>query len=530
MTSPPTTIPAVLARAAATRPDDLAVVDPGPDGLTLTTAALAAAAHTAARALAAAGVGPGDRVAIWAPNSARWVIAALATHLRGAALVPINTRYKGAEAADILARSRARVLFTTEGFLGACYTAQLRAAATPLPDLATIVVDLPPGTPPIPDTLPWDAFLTRAAATLPDAITTTADAVAPDDVCDIMFTSGTTGAPKGVLATHGATTRAFTDWGALVGLRRGDRYLVVVPFFHSFGYKAGWLAALIAGATIYPQPVFDVDCVLDRVARERITVLPGPPTLYHSLLAHPRRATADLSPLRLAVTGAAAVPVELVRRMRRELGLSTVLTGYGLTESTGVATLCRAGDDDDTVATTSGRAMPGVEVAIVDPAGAPLPAGTPGEVVIRGYNVLPGYLDDPAATAAAVDAGGWLHTGDVGVLDDRGYLRITDRLKDMFIVGGFNAYPAEIENVLLRHPGIAQVAVVGAPDPRLGEIGVAFVVPRPGATLSADALIAWSRDQMANFKVPRRVVLVDALPLNATGKVLKYELRARAAT
>jgi acyl-CoA synthetase (AMP-forming)/AMP-acid ligase II len=229
------------------------------------------------------------------------------------------------------------------------------------------------------------------------------------------------------------------------------------------------------------------------------------------------------------VTGAAVVPVELVRRMSSELGFATVLTGYGLTESTGVATLCRAGDDAETVATTSGRAMPGVEVTVVDDAGAPVPAGTPGEVMIRGYNVMRGYLDDAAATAEAIDSAGWLRTGDVGVLDDRGYLRITDRIKDMFIVGGFNAYPAEIENLLLAHPGIAQVAVVGAPDPRLGEVGVAFVVARPGVTLDPTELLAWSRDRMANYKVPRRFELVDALPLNATGKVLKYELRARAA-
>jgi acyl-CoA synthetase (AMP-forming)/AMP-acid ligase II len=277
--------------------------------------------------------------------------------------------------------------------------------------------------------------------------------------------------------------------------------------------------------------VFDVDRVLETIGRERITMLPGPPTLYQSILDHPRRGEHDLSSLRLAVTGAAVVPVELIRRMRSELTFRTVLTAYGLTESTGVVTMCRQGDEPEVIATTSGRAIPGIEVAVVgdEPAAAPLPVGEPGEIVVRGYTVMRGYFEDPEATAEAIDAGGWLHTGDIGVMDPAGNVRITDRKKDMFIVGGFNAYPAEIEGMLLRHAGVAQVAVVGMPDERLGEVGVAFVVPRPSAdpgTLAED-LAAWARGTMANYKVPRRVEVVEALPLNASGKVLKTELRAR---
>jgi acyl-CoA synthetase (AMP-forming)/AMP-acid ligase II len=248
-----------------------------------------------------------------------------------------------------------------------------------------------------------------------------------------------------------------------------------------------------------------------------------------ALLAHEGRAKADLSSLRLAVTGAAAIPVELVKRMRSELGFETVITAYGLTESSGTVTMCLPDDDSETIATTSGRAIPGVEVRCVDPQGRELPPGAPGEIVVRGCNVVRGYLDVPAETAKAVDADGWLHTGDVGVMDARGYLRITDRIKDMFIVGGFNCYPAEIENLMYRHPGIAQVAVVGVPDERMGEVGVAFVVLRPGAELSAEEIVAWCREQMANYKVPRRVEITAALPTNASGKVLKYELRRRAA-
>jgi acyl-CoA synthetase (AMP-forming)/AMP-acid ligase II len=321
--------------------------------------------------------------------------------------------------------------------------------------------------------------------------------------------------------------RAYDAWATEVGLREGDRYLIVNPFFHCFGLKAGILACLIKGATIVPHPVFDVPSVMRRVDAERITMLPGPPAVYQTILDHPDLDRFDLSSLRLAVTGAATVPVEMIRRMASELTFRTIVTGYGLTEATGIATMCRHTDDPETIAHTAGRAIPGVEVAVVDEKGHALAAGSPGEVVVRGYNVMAGYFGDPAATAAAVDADGWLHTGDVGVLDERGYLRITDRIKDMFTVGGFNAYPAEIENVLNEHPAVGQVAVVGVPDHRLGEVARAFVVPREGAAIDEAALIAWARDRMANYKVPRSVEVVDALPLNASGKVLKYVLRQR---
>jgi acyl-CoA synthetase (AMP-forming)/AMP-acid ligase II len=275
-------------------------------------------------------------------------------------------------------------------------------------------------------------------------------------------------------------------------------------------------------------PVFDVDAALAMIPAERISMFPGPPTLYQSLLNHPKLGDADLSSLRLAVTGAAVIPVDLVRQMREVLGFETVITGYGLTEATGIAAMCRYDDDAETIATTSGRAIPDVEVAVVDDGGVEVPTGEPGEVVVRGYNVMQGYFEDPEQTAEAIDADGWLHTGDIAVMDDRGYLRITDRKKDMFIVGGFNAYPAEIESLLLAHPGIAQAAVVGVPDDRLGEVGVAFVVAKPDASLDGDEVVAWARDAMANFKVPRRVEVVESLPLNASGKVLKFELREKA--
>jgi acyl-CoA synthetase (AMP-forming)/AMP-acid ligase II len=319
--------------------------------------------------------------------------------------------------------------------------------------------------------------------------------------------------------------RAYTAWSDVIGLEEGDRYLIVNPFFHAFGLKAGILACLLKGATIIPHPVFDVPSVMQRIGEEKVTMLPGPPAIYQTILDHPDLAAYDLSSLRLAVTGAATVPVEMIRRMREELTFKNIVTGYGLTEATGIATMCRHDDDLDIIATTSGRAIPDVEVRVVDEQGAPVAVGEPGEVVIRGYNVMAGYFGDETATKETIDADGWLHTGDIGVMDEAGNLKITDRTKDMFIVGGFNAYPAEIEQMMMRHPTVGQVAVVGVPDQRMGEVGRAFVVPRAGATVDSDELLAWCREQMANYKVPRAIEVLDALPLNASGKVLKYQLR-----
>jgi acyl-CoA synthetase (AMP-forming)/AMP-acid ligase II len=294
-----------------------------------------------------------------------------------------------------------------------------------------------------------------------------------------------------------------------------------------FGYKAGWLASLLQGATIVPVPVFDVARVLSLVETERITVLPGAPTIYRSILDHPERGSFDLHTLRVAVTGAADVPVELIRQMRAELPFRSILTGYGLTEA-GTCTGSRPDDDAETIATTAGRAMPGLEIIIADADGREVERGATGELLVRGYSVMRGYLDAPEATAAAIDARGFLHTGDLATMDDRGYVRIVGRSKDMLIVGGFNVYPAEVENALLAHDAIGQVAVIGVPDPRMGEVAMAYVVPAPGRSVDPDAIIGWARERLANYKVPRYVVSVAELPINASGKVLKNELRARA--
>jgi acyl-CoA synthetase (AMP-forming)/AMP-acid ligase II len=512
----------------------------------LTFVELLAAAENACAACLACGIERGDRVAIWAPNLWSWVVAALGASFAGAVLVPINTRFKGKEARFILEKTRARLLFTVDEFLGTDYVGLVEREGGPrtpdrplpgLPQLERVILLSGQRN----DALSWDDFTALAAHVAKPSVRERADGIAGEDVSDILFTSGTTGQPKGVMTTHAQNIRAFSSWSEVVGLRAGDRYLIVNPFFHAFGYKAGWLACLLSGATILPHAVFDVPAVLERIARDRVTVLPGPPTLYQSLLAHPDRPRYDLSGLRLAVTGAASIPVELVRRMKEELGFDTVITGYGLTEACGIATMCRFDDDLETIATTSGRAIPDVRVKTVTSEGRDAAPGEPGEVLISGYNVMLGYFEEAERTRETLTEDGWLMTGDIGVLDERGYLRITDRKKDLFIVGGFNCYPAEVERLMLQHRNVAQVAVIGVPDPRLGEVGLAFVVPHPSVFPKRDGfnepeasaefvaeLSAWCREHMANYKVPRRIELVSELPLNASGKVTKDVLRERA--
>jgi acyl-CoA synthetase (AMP-forming)/AMP-acid ligase II len=451
-------------------------------------------------------------------------------------LVPLNTRFKGADAAFILRQSGARMLFTVDGFLGNDYPAlldQAVAAGDKVPELERVVIlrtgdgtekrTTAKGDP----VVGWDVFLQEGGACSADVAAGRTASITAGDLSDLVFTSGTTGRPKGAMSTHGQTLRTFATWAEVVGLRRGDRYLIVNPFFHTFGYKAGILACLMTGATMFPEPIFDVDLVVQRVEAEGISVLPGPPTIFQTILDHPDRKGFDLSTLRLVVTGAAVVPVEMVRGLWEDLGVETVLTAYGLTEATGTVTMCRRGDSAEVIAGTSGRAIPDVDVRIVDTAGIEVPRGEAGEIVVRGYNVMRGYFNDAEATDEAIDIEGWLHTGDVGTMDEAGNVTITDRLKDMYVSGGFNVYPAEVEAVLRLHPGVGQVAVVGVPDRRLGETGLAVVVPAAGAGADEleEGLLGWAKERLANYKVPRRMVTVESLPVNASAKVLKRELR-----
>jgi acyl-CoA synthetase (AMP-forming)/AMP-acid ligase II len=467
--------------SAADRFGDAEAVVDGP--VRLTFSEVVERIRCAAGAFAELGVQKGDRVAVWAPNCAGWIIAAFGLLTAGGVLVPVNTRFKPEEAADIIGRSGAKAVLVQKGFLGLDYTAP---AGVPVIDLNSDF--LSSGSP----------FQQPVAGT---------------DISDIIFTSGTTGRPKGARMNHRQTLRMYEEWATLADLREGDRYLMINPYFHTFGLKAGLIASFLRGATMLPVAVFDIDRVVELIAAERITMLPGPPTLYHSLLAVDDKD--KLATLRAGVTGAADIPVELVHRIHDELPFQTLMTGYGLTEA-GNVTLSRPGDSFEDVATTAGLPCEDIEVRVADD----------GEVHVRGYGVMQGYLDDPVATAEAIDADGWLRTGDLGSFTESGRLRIVGRKKDMFIVGGFNAYPAEIEGFLLEHPAVAQAAVIGVPDERMGQVGKAFIVRKDGkAVVSGDELIAWSRDRMAGFKVPRFVEFLDELPLNATGKVMKDKLR-----
>jgi HIP---CoA ligase len=479
MTGPWETIPEMVLSAADRFGDAEAVVD-GP--LRLSFAEVVDRIRCAAGAFAGLGIEKGDRVAIWAPNSAEWLIAAFGLLTAGGVLVPVNTRFKTEEAADVIGRSGAKAVLVQKGFLGQDYTAP---AGVPVIDLKS-------------------EFLSTGSPFHCD--------VAGDDISDIIFTSGTTGRPKGARMNHRQTLRMYEEWATLADLREGDRYLMINPYFHTFGLKAGLIASFLRGATMLPVAAFDIDRVVELIEAERITMLPGPPTLYHSLLA-----VADkdkLATLRAGVTGAADIPVELVRRIHDELPFQTLMTGYGLTEA-GNVTLSRPGDSFEDVATTAGLPCEDIEVRTADDS----------EVLVRGYGVMQGYLDDPVATAEAIDADGWLHTGDLGSFTASGRLRIVGRKKDMFIVGGFNAYPAEIEGFLLEHPSVAQAAVIGVPDERLGQVGKAFVVVKGNDGVTSEDLISWSRQRMAGFKVPRYVEFLDELPLNATGKVMKDQLQ-----
>lgn len=524
------TIPAELRAAAAQTPDAEAVID---GDTRLTYAELAAAADRFARGLMAHGLKAGDRVALWAPNSARWVVAAFGILTAGGVLAPINTRFKGAEARYAIDKVRARMLVVDDSFLGSGYLAMVRdtddarpTADRPIaacPSVTTVIaLDRNPagdGT-----TVTYDDLGTAGAAVGRDEVDARVAAVRPDDVSDILFTSGTTGFPKGAMVTHRSNLLVYLSWCEMAGLRSGDRYLLVNPFFHSFGYRAGILSCLVRRATMVPMAVFDATATMDLIARERITVFPGAPTIYTTLLDHPDLSDYDLSSVRLAVTGATVVPVPLIRRMRDELGFQTVITAYGLTECTGTATVCPPDTDDERISTSCGTAIDGVELRISAPDGTELAAGDQGEILVRGVNVMVGYFEDPAATAGAVDADGWLHTGDIGWMDADGYLRITDRIKDVFMVGGFNVYPAEVERVIREHPAVSDAAVVGVPDDRMGEVGYAYVQLRPGAVATGQELMAYCAEHMANFKRPRHLDIVAELPRTASGKIQKFRL------
>jgi acyl-CoA synthetase (AMP-forming)/AMP-acid ligase II len=464
----------------------------------------------AVRGFMAWGVRPGDRVGLCASNSAGWMVSALGIQGAGGVLVPLNTRFKGAELGYILERSGASGV-VLEG----------RAEREPMIRES--------GTSPerwlgLDDAAQWQGFLAAGATVSEQAARSQIASVAADDVSDILFTSGTTGYPKGVMFTHGQSLRAYGELGVGFAFRPQDRFLLIPPFFHALGYKSGWFAALLHGGLVLPERRFEPRAMTDRVARDRVTMMIGPPTIFNELLAQADRQ--DLSSLRLAVPSATNVSPDLVRQMRDRLGIE-VLTGYGLTESSAICTYSRAGDDPELVADSVGRPAPGVEVVVVDDDDRPVPTGDVGNILVSGYVVMSGYWDDPDATEEVLTRDGRLRTGDLGSLDEHGFLHITGRKKDVILVGGFNVYPAEVERLLLLHPGVAEVAVVGVSDARLGEVPCAFIVPVPGVALTTEECFEWARGHMANFKVPRHYEIVAELPKNSSMKIIRAQLRER---
>ncbi|MFE3449317.1 AMP-binding protein [Nonomuraea sp. NPDC059194] len=479
------TIPRMLRDQAERHPD-------APVTLEFGMAALRERAQVVARALIAQGVRHGDRVAIWGPNDLSWVVNAFGVWDAGAVLVPISARAKRLEAAELAHRMGVSVLISEHR----------------LPSV------------------PAFEGVRHAMASVAEA-EARALAVRGDDLCEIMSTSGTTGTPKGVMLDHAQTLRGYWDWSEIVSLREGDRYPVIAPFAHGFGLNAGLLACVLRGATMMPVASFSPDALMTLIESGRITILAGPPTLFARLLDEldrPDGRPRDVSSLRVAICGAASVPASLVTRLVERVGLDRVINAYGLMEGT-VVSMTRHDDPVEVIAGSAGRPVPGIEVKIVDEAGKEVPRGERGEILQRGYGVMRGYWGEPDKTAEVIDADGWLHTGDIGVLDPAGNLTIVDRKKELYIVNGFNVSPAEVESLLLKEGSLAQAAVIGVPNDRSGEAGWAYVVPRAGADVSEEGIRAWAKANMADYKVPRRVFVLDELPVNATGKLDKIALR-----
>jgi acyl-CoA synthetase (AMP-forming)/AMP-acid ligase II len=490
----------------------------------LTFDELARASREAAMALLKLNVARGDRIAIWGVNSAEWIIAALAIQAVGGVLVPIGTRLRGREARGILEVSGASIVFCDRGFGDFNYVNALTAMDIVAPRRIVVL-----------DENSDDDGVVIGLARLREA-DLKADTSAldrriaegsGDDLADIIFTSGTTGKPKGVPMTCTQSLAACqAQQEDISGFTSDDVLAVTFPFAHNAGYRAGWQIALLHGVQVLPISVVHAGELLRLIESERVTYLPVVVAVAQALIAHPDREKHDLSSLRLVATGGTTIPVKLVEDLLQYLGANTIVqASYGLTEAAGSVTATRPDDPPKVISTTAGRPLRSLEVRILDTDGQEVANGEIGEIAVRGPQVLKSYYDDPEASSTALTEDGFLLTGDAGSFDSAGNLRITDRIKDMYLVGGFNCYPAEIEHMIGQMQGVQNVAVIGVDDERLGQVGKAFVVGSPGSELTEEVIIAWCRQEMANYKVPRSVVLLDSMPLNATGKVDKMLLR-----
>jgi len=513
-----------LARTVLRVPDSEAMVDV-PSGRRWTYAQFDADVTALALGLLAAGVEAGERIGIWSPNCPEWTLMQYATAKVGAVLVNVNPAYRSHELGYVLQQSGMRTLVSAVLNKTSDYRAmidEVRGQSKERRDVVYI------------GEASWDELVAAGSAASVgqlDSLAERMSLLSSDDPINIQYTSGTTGFPKGATLSHHNILNNGFFVGELIGYTERDRICLPVPFYHCFGMVMGNLAATSHGACmVIPAPTFDPGATLKAVEQERCTSLYGVPTMFIAELGLADFAGYDLSSLRTGIMAGAPCPVEVMRRVVAEMNMSEVAICYGMTETSPVSTMTRVDDDLTRRTQTVGRAMPHIEVKVVDPVtGRTMARGEPGELCTRGTSVMLGYWNEPDKTAEAIDRARWMHTGDLATMDDGGYLSIVGRIKDMVIRGGENVYPREIEEFLYRHPDIADVQVIGVPDPRLGEELMAWVVMRPGAEpLTAEGVRTFCQGQLARYKVPRYVHVVDGFPMTVTGKIRKVEMRADA--
>ncbi len=515
---PDTTIGADLSRTVAAHPDREALVEVA-SGRRWTWRELEDDVNRVARGLMAAGIAVGDRVGIWAPNCAEWTLVQYAAARTGAVLVNVNPAYRTHELSYAINQSGLSLMVAATSFKSSDYTAMLREVAPQCPDLRRVVHI---------GTDDWDALLAGGADVTDEALRERATSLHPDDPINIQYTSGTTGYPKGATLTHRNILGNGFMTTELIGLGPDDRLCIPVPFYHCFGMVMGNLGCTSHGTTmVIPAPGFDPETTLRTIAEERCTGVYGVPTMFIAMQSHPTFAEHDLSSLRTGIMAGSVCPVEVMKRCVDDMHMSEVAIAYGMTETSPVSCQTRVDDDLERRTATIGRVHPHLEIKVVDPvSGETLPRGTAGEYCTRGYSVMRGYWDDADRTAEAIDADGWMHTGDLAVMREDGYCTIVGRIKDMVIRGGENIYPREIEEFLHTHPDVEDVQVIGVPDERYGEELCAWLKLREGAEpLDAAAVRAFCEGRLAHFKIPRYVLVVEEFPMTVTGKIRKVEMR-----
>ena len=515
------TIGANLARTVARFGDREALVVPYQD-IRYTYSEFDAAVDVVARGLLAEGIAKGDRVGMWSPNNAEWVLVQYATAKIGAILVNINPAYRTSELEYALRQSGCRLLISAPTFLTSDYRAMVAEVRGRTPDLErTIFLESPE----------WEALLDAGRQGPGEELLDRQASLRPDDPINIQYTSGTTGFPKGATLSHRNILNNAYFVAERCGYTEEDRVCIPVPFYHCFGMVLGNLACTTRGAAIVvPGPSFDPEAVLRTIEAERCTSLYGVPTMFIAELEHPDFERYDLSSLRTGIMAGAPCPVEVMKRVISDMSMTEVTIAYGMTETSPVSTQTTADDDLERRVSTVGTVLPHIEVKIIDPeTGETVERGVSGELCTRGYSVMVGYWNDPERTAEAIDDEGWMHTGDLAVMDAEGYVQIVGRIKDMIIRGGENIYPREIEEFLITHPDIVDAQVIGVPDEKYGEQVMAWIQARSGSGLTEEDVQEFCRGRIAHFKVPAYVAFIDEFPMTVTGKIQKFKLREMAA-